>query len=246
MRARSLRARLRSGDKVIGAIVRIPGEDIVDMLGWAGFDYVMIDCEHGPADIVALRQHIAFAEAHDMAVLVRVGQDEPALVQRALDQGAQGVVIPHVDSVDDARAAVRAAHYPPRGRRGFATYPRAGGFGTVPPAEHKTRMAEDTLVIAMLESPTAVRDVASIVSVEGVDGFLVGAADLAAASVDGDPSVVESISLIHAAGREASSLRVDIVSDSPSAAIAFDTGADIVLYNLAAAMMSTFRELRLR
>ena len=106
------------------------------MLGLAGFDFVVIDCEHGPADLLAMRQHLAFAELQGLAVLVRVGAAEPALVLRALDAGAQGVIAPHIDTVEQASALVDSAHYPPAGHRGFATYGRAGRFGGVQPAEH--------------------------------------------------------------------------------------------------------------
>lgn len=241
-----LRGRLRAGEKVYGAIVRLPSEDIIDMLGVAGLDFVLIDCEHGPADAIALRQHIVYAEAHGLAVLVRVGEGEPGLVLRALDQGAQGVVVPHVDTAADAADAVAAAHYPPRGHRGFATYTRAGGFGTADPREHQTRLAEETLVVAMLESPTAVRNAREILAVDGVDGYLVGAADLAASSGPDDLSIADALEAVRSAGREESSLRADIVNDAEAAKGALDDGAQLIVYNLAAVLMRTFADLRVR
>lgn len=241
-----LRTRLLAGERLHGAIVRIPSEDLIDMLGVAGLDFVLVDCEHGPADMVALRQHIAFAQVHDVAVLVRTGENEPGLVLRALDQGAQGVVIPHIDSAAEAETAVRSAHYPPRGDRGFATYPRAGGFGTADPRAHQQRMAEETLVIAMLESPTAVREAAAILAVDGIDGYLVGTADLAASSGPEDPDVATALAAVREAGRDAGTLRADIVADTAAAAEAFDDGAQLVVYNLAAVLMATFRGLRVR
>jgi 4-hydroxy-2-oxoheptanedioate aldolase len=241
-----LRRRLRAGDKVYGAIVRLPNEDLVDMLGVAGLDFVLVDCEHGPADVTALRQHIVYAEAHGLAVLVRVGENEPGLVLRALDQGAQGVVIPHVDTAAEAAEAVATVHYPPLGRRGFATYTRAGGFGTTDPREHQTRLAEETLVLAMLESPTAVRNAGEILAVDGIDGYLVGTADLAASSSPDDPSVADSLETVRSVGRHQGSLRADIVNDTETAERALGDGAQLVVYNLAAVMMRTFAGLRVR
>lgn len=242
----SLRGRLRAGEKVYGAIVRLPSEDLVDMLGVAGLDFVLVDCEHGPADVMALRQHIVYAEAHGVAVLVRVGENEPGLVLRALDQGAQGIVVPHVDTAAEAVVAVAAAHYPPRGRRGFATYTRAGGFGTADPREHQLRLAEETLLLTMLESPTAVRNAGEILAVDGVDGYLVGTADLAASSGPEDLSVADALEAVRRAGRDERSLRADIVNDTESAKSALDDGAQLVVYNLAAVLMRTFADLRVR
>lgn len=113
MTGASLRARALAGDRLLGVLLRMPNEELVEMAAVAGFDFVLIDCEHGPADVGALRHHIAFAAVHAVPVLVRVGEGEHALILRALDQGAEGVVAPHLDTVADAEAYVRAVHYPP-------------------------------------------------------------------------------------------------------------------------------------
>src|SRR4051794_3013421 len=97
-----LKARLSAGEVPIGALVRMPSEDLIDMLGVAGFDFVIVDCEHGPADVLALRRHITVADLHEMAALVRIGAGESALALRALDQGAQGIIAPHVDDAESA------------------------------------------------------------------------------------------------------------------------------------------------
>ena len=243
--APSLRDRLNDGEQLVGALVRMPAEDIIDMLGVSGMDFVLIDCEHGPADVLALRQHIAMAQVHGMAVVVRTGTDEPALVLRALDQGAQGIVAPHIDSVEDARALVSSAHYPPLGGRGFATYPRAGRFGTVPAEEHRERAAAETLVIAMIESPQAVRASADILAVDGVDGFLIGTADLAASSTAADPTVADAVRMVRAAGQAAGAWRCDLAGDVDGARGSLDTGAQLVVYNLAQVLMGVFGRLRL-
>lgn len=243
----SLRSRLRAGDRLVGALIRMPNEDLVEMLAVAGHDFVLIDCEHGPADVLALRQHLALAQVHGMSVLVRPGEHEPALIQRALDQGADGIVAPHIDDAAGAAELVRATRYPPEGARGFATYPRAGRFGTVPASAHHAAAAENTLVLAMLESPAAVSAASSILSVPGIDGYLVGAADLGAAlqhSSTPGPTLVESIAAVHTAGRATGSIRADIVADRAAAHTARIDGAHLVIYNLAAVLMTTLAELR--
>ena len=243
---RSLKARLRAGDKLAGALVRMPSEDVVEMLAVAGLDFVLVDCEHGPADVGSLRHHIALAQVHGVPVLVRIGEGEHHLAARALDQGAQGVVAPHVESVADAEALVSAVHFPPLGTRGFATYPRAGRFGTVTAAEHRAAAEGSTLVIAMLESPAAIANAAAIVSVAGVDGYLVGTADLAASRGPDDPSVAELLAAVRADPGTASVVRVDLAAGATSAAEAFADGAQVVVHNVAHVLMEAFRGLSLR
>lgn len=239
----SLRARLRAGEQVLGGLVRMPGEELVEMLAVAGLDFVLVDCEHGPADVGLLRTHLALADAHDLPVLVRIGEGEHHLAQRALDQGAQGIVAPHVESAAEAEALVRAVHYPPRGTRGFATYPRSGRFGTVDPAGHRAAAAESTLVVAMLESPAAIRDAASIVAVDGIDAYLVGVADLGAARTDADPPVADLLAAVRADPGTAAVARADLANDAASAAASLAGGAAMVVYNVTHVLMTALRAL---
>jgi 4-hydroxy-2-oxoheptanedioate aldolase len=240
---RALRTRILAGERVCGVLLRMPSEELVEMLAVAGFDFILIDCEHGPADVAALRQHIAAAAMHGADVLVRVGEGEDALILRALDSGAAGVVVPHLDSVEEARDVVAAAHYPPLGRRGFATYGRAGSYGAVSGPDHKARLSEETLVIGMIESPLAVSAVDKIVAVDGLDGIMLGAADLAASSGPGDLSVPDSRARVNAALASAGSLRLDLVGDAEAAAAAYADGAQMVAYNLTQALMTRFAAL---
>jgi 4-hydroxy-2-oxoheptanedioate aldolase len=242
--ARSLRSRLLAGEQVVTALVRIPSAEIVEMLAVAGFDAVVIDCEHGPVDISALREHIALAQLHGMEALVRPGYADPSTVLRALDHGATGIVAPHIDSAAEARALVEAAHYPPLGNRGFATYSRAGRFGTFDAAEHRRRSQESTLVLAMIESPAAVRATSDILAVEGIDGFLVGTSDLAASSGQDDPTLDEALSSVRAAGRTSGAVRADLAGSAEQASALLAEGSSMVVYNLTQVLMGTFRDLR--
>ncbi|MGH3518307.1 MAG: aldolase/citrate lyase family protein, partial [Haloechinothrix sp.] len=159
--------------------------------------------------------------------------------------GAQGVVAPHIDTAADAAAFVQAVHYPPRGARGFATYPRAGRFGTVDPQEHRRAALESTMAVAMLESPTATRNADDIVRTAGIDAYLVGTADLAASSGSGDPTVPKALERIRAAGRRAGVARTDLVSNVDAARAALDDGAQLVVYNLTQSLMTLMRQLRI-
>ncbi|MCO1653705.1 HpcH/HpaI aldolase family protein [Pseudonocardia humida] len=242
--AAPLRARLLAGEQVVGGLVRMPSEELVEMLAVAGLDFVLVDCEHGPADVGLLRRHLALADAHALPVLVRIGEGEHHLAQRALDQGAQGIVAPHVESAAEAEALVRAVHYPPRGVRGFATYPRSGRFGTVDAAEHRASAADSTLVVAMLESPAAMREAASIVAVDGIDAYLVGVADLGASRAPDDPTVAELLAAVRTDPGTAAVARADLANDAAAAAASLADGAAMVVYNVTHVVMTALRALR--
>lgn len=242
--APSLKTRAAAGERLRGVLLRMPAEELVEMAGVAGVDFVLLDCEHGPSDVLELRRHIAAAQVHGVPVLVRVAEHDPQLVLRALDHGAAGIVVPHVDDAEGAVRAVRAAHYPPLGERGFATYGRAGGYGTVPPAEHLAA-AENTLVIAMVESAEGCEQAASIVAVDGVDGVLVGPADLAVSlrAEAGSTQVREATADVHAAVAASGGLRMDIVGSQAAAQAALADGAQFVVHNLTAHLMRLLGEL---
>lgn len=239
----SLRARARAGEKLLGALLRMPSEELVEMLAVADFDFVLIDCEHGPADIIALRQHIAVAAVHGVPVIVRVGEGDRGQILRVLDQGAEGILAPHLDTAADAAALVDATLYPPVGSRGFATYSRAGLFGLIDPAAHRDWWLENTLVLGMIESPRGVANVDAIVTTPRLDGIMVGPADLAASSGPDDTPVPEAIAAVHAALAEAGSLRMDIVGTRTAAEASFAAGADLVVYNLASSLLGHLRDL---
>jgi 4-hydroxy-2-oxoheptanedioate aldolase len=239
----SLRERANEGEKLIGALLRMPSEELVEMLAVAGFDFVLIDCEHGPSDIVALRQHIAVAAVHGVPVIVRVGEGDRAQILRVLDQGAEGILAPHLDTAADAAALVDASLYPPVGGRGFATYSRAGRFGQVDPAAHRDWWLENTLVLGMIESPLGVANVEGIVATPRLDGIMVGPADLAASSGPEDSPVPDAIAAVHTALATAGSLRLDIVGTRAAADASFAAGADLVVYNLASSLLAHLTDL---
>jgi 4-hydroxy-2-oxoheptanedioate aldolase len=243
MNVESLRLRANGGERLLGVLLRMPNEELVEMSAVAGSDFVVVDCEHGPADGIPLRHHIATAAAYGMGTIVRVGENDPGAILRALDQGAQGVLVPHLDSAADAVGAVRASHYPPRGTRGFATYNRAGRFGMTDRARHLERLGSETLVIGMIESPAGVAAVAEIAATDHLDGLMIGPSDLSASTRAGDLPVAEAARVVHRAIAEAGILRMDIVSRRDAADAAFASGARIVVYNLTDVLMRTMNEI---
>jgi 4-hydroxy-2-oxoheptanedioate aldolase len=238
----SLRHRLDAGENLVGALGRHPDEELVEMLAVAGHDFVLVDCEHGSADLGALRHHVTAAESFGLPVLVRTGADDTPFLLRALDLGVQGVIAPHVDGVDDAARLVRATRYPPHGERGFATYSRAGRYGAATGEEHRRRAA-DVLVVAMIESPAAVDAVADITAVPGIDGYLIGTGDLGAARTEADPPLDELVSRTYASAAPGA-VRLDLSGSAENARAALDDGARVVVHNLTLEMMDLFRRLR--
>ncbi|MBN6040484.1 HpcH/HpaI aldolase/citrate lyase family protein [Amycolatopsis sp. 195334CR] len=237
-----LKRTLAAGGSATGVLLRLPAVGLVELAGVAGLDFVLLDCEHGPADTEQVQHHLNAADAHGLATLVRVGSAEPALILRALDLGAQGVVVPHVDTAGQAAAVVAAAHYPPLGERGFANYTRAARFGSRAPADYLDDAAATTMVIPMLETAAACENAAEILAVPGVDAVMPGPADLAVSmgALADKPRVDAAIAAAGAAAERAGKPVLRIVGD---AAAARATGSRFVVYNLTQVLLTAFREL---
>lgn len=175
---RTLRERVRAGDRLLGLIFKMPAPFVVEMAAHAGFDLVVLDGEHGGDDTEALEHHIRAAEGAGIPALVRIGARTPIDVLRALDAGAAGIIAPHVVDASTAQEVVCDAHYPPIGRRGLATSTRAGKHGFVPLREHVERAARDTTVIVQIEDEEALPRVGDIAGVPRVDMVFIGPTDL--------------------------------------------------------------------
>ena len=239
----SLKARIGAGDQLLGVLLRVPADELVEMAALSGFDFIFLDCEHGPADLVEVRRHIALAQLHGVPSLVRVGSGEAGLTLRVLDAGAAGVIAPHVDTPAAARTLVESSHYPPVGLRGFATYSRSGRYGLVDPETHRRSALADTVVIVMIESPEGVRHASDIAAVPGVDAVMIGVADLRAASGADDLPFDEAVRAVNDAVAGSPAARLDIVPGLDAAEIAFSGGAQLVVYNLTHVLMAHLAEL---
>ena len=178
MKRRELAERVLGDEPVQGLIVKMPAPSIVEMAAYAGFDFVLIDAEHGVADGAELEHHIRAADAAGVPSVVRVGDLSAIDILRALDAGATGVVIPHVGDAEAATKAVRCAHYPPFGTRGLAVSTRAGHQGGLALREHLARADRTTLVLVQVEDADAVTHIDEIVDVDRLDGVFLGPTDL--------------------------------------------------------------------
>jgi 2-dehydro-3-deoxyglucarate aldolase/4-hydroxy-2-oxoheptanedioate aldolase len=170
----SFRARLRAGERLVGSIVTLPSAGVAEIVADAGFDWLWIDMEHGPLDLLTVEGMIRARGT--CAAVVRAPDNDPVWIKRILDTGCDGVILPHVSSAAAARAAVTAAYYPPRGTRSFGVS-RAHGYG--PRLQEYVRTAaEETVVIVQIEDRDAVGAIDEILATDGVDAAVIGPFDL--------------------------------------------------------------------
>jgi 2-dehydro-3-deoxyglucarate aldolase/4-hydroxy-2-oxoheptanedioate aldolase len=162
-----------------------------EIMSRAGFDWLLVDMEHGHGDYQTLLAQLQAIEGSPVIPIVRVQWNDPAIIKRVLDIGAYGVMIPWIAGRAEAEAAVRATKYPPAGMRGIAGSHRAGGYGRHA-AEYWKRANDEILVVIQVETATAVQDIDAIARVPGVDVLFVGPADLSTALGHmGDPGHAE-------------------------------------------------------
>lgn len=176
----TLKARLAAGETVAAAWLELGSPDIAELLVHAGWDVLVIDCEHGIAGLEEGLGLIRAVEAAGGQAVVRVPDPSEATLKRALDRGARSIMVPMVHSAAMARDIAQACLYPPRGRRGYAApIVRATGFGTV--TNYAQDVAHDELLLmAQIEHVDAVDEVDAIAAIDGIDMAFVGPNDLAA------------------------------------------------------------------
>lgn len=169
------RDRLHAGEVLTGIVVTLTSPQASEVLALAGYDWLWIDMEHGPLDL-ATAQSLIMGAGADCTPVVRVPANDPVWLKRVLELGPAGVIVPHVDSVAEAEAAVRACHYPPRGDRSVGIG-RAQDYG-LGLADYLATAHERVCVMPQIEHVDAVEDIDAILAVEGVDCAVVGPFDL--------------------------------------------------------------------
>lgn len=177
LRENALKRKLREGKVVYGLFCSIPSPVMVEMIGCAEFDFVIIDTEHVLINPETLENMIRAAETANVTPLVRVADSNPGTILRVLDSGAQGVVVPHVQSREQAESIVRYSRYYPLGTRSLNSG-RPGAFGKNDLVAYLQRANEEIMVVPMIESREGVDQIEDILSVTGIDMVLEGAADL--------------------------------------------------------------------
>ncbi len=201
----TFRERLRDRNRLVGTFVKTPSPHATEMLGRLGFDFVILDAEHAPLDRTMIDTMILAARATDMAALVRVAEGSASSILSALDCGATGVLVPHVDCAARAQEIVAACRYH-GGKRGFSNTTRAGGYGVFGMRQLIAEADRLVTCIAMIEDVSALDHLEEIAAVPGLDGFFVGRGDLALSmAMDSltDPAVHQAVERIAGAAMSA-------------------------------------------
>ncbi len=175
---------------VLGAFLEIPSPQLVELIGLAGFDFVVIDREHGTIDLETCENLIRAAAAVGLSPMVRVAQCDPVLVRQPLDMGAAGVHVPQIASAEAAALAVRSARFHPYGDRGLQPFVRAASYRAYPTAEFLEETNRETAVVLHIEGAEGVAAFPEIAAVEGVDVAFIGPYDLSHSL--GIPGMVQS------------------------------------------------------
>ncbi|HEV2129425.1 MAG TPA: aldolase/citrate lyase family protein, partial [Thermomicrobiales bacterium] len=235
VRKNELKRKLRAGEKVIGVFMPPPSPLLVEVSAAAGFDFVLLDNEHGPIGPETAYHMILAAEATGITPLIRVGLRDKQEVLKFLDLGIQGIMSPQVNTAEDAEYAVASSRYIPRGIRGLAGG-RAFNFGVgIAPSDAAQQINEEMLSLIQFEHIDALPELEKIVQVPDLDVLFVGPNDLAQSmgkpGLPGDPEVTkiadEAVATAKSAGVKTGTTAFSV----EAAKAALDRGFDMVVAN---------------
>ena len=212
------KAAMASPDGAFGPFMICTDPALVEAAGHAGYDFVLLDMEHGTTTFQTLPNLIRAANVAGVCPIVRVPRGTDIWIDQALDVGAGGIMIPQIDSAEQAREAIKAAKFAPLGLRGTCRFVRSAGFGAIPGSEYFSK-ANETVVILQAEGKKAVENLDEILDVPGIDVIFVGPYDLSSAlghvgEVD-HPEVIECIKGIIAKA-SAKGIALGCFADTPA------------------------------
>jgi 4-hydroxy-2-oxoheptanedioate aldolase len=199
-----IKERIRRGEAAVGAFCNIPSPTVVEMVGLLGLDFVILDGEHTTMGPETAENLYRAAELRGLTAITRVGENTPQVIQKFMDAGSMGVLMPLVSTKEEAQRVVNAVKYPPLGKRGLAGV-RAASFGFAGPLGDYVKTAnEETLVAVQVETLEGVKNYKDILSVENIDVVFFGPSDLSSSmGYPGQTRHPEVLALIERLGREA-------------------------------------------
>ncbi|MEM2876195.1 MAG: aldolase/citrate lyase family protein [Candidatus Bathyarchaeia archaeon] len=174
---RIMKEELKRGETLLGIGILSNNTDFVEVAGMAGFDFIYLDREHTTVSWETLKGLIVAADAVNTPVIVRVEENDVIMIRKALEVGAQGILIPHVNTKEEALRAVRAAKFPPEGVRGAELNVRSGRFSTKDWKTYVDETDRETLVSILIEDREAMKHIDDVLSVEGLDAVCFGPVD---------------------------------------------------------------------
>ena len=238
-----LKEKLAQGKQPLGTFVGTASPAVVECLGCAGLDFVILDNEHSPVEAETTAAMVRAAELRNVTPLARVREISRPAILKLLDVGVQGLIIPDVRGTEDVRGVVDYAKYAPVGRRGFCPS-RKDGWGTDPQCGVLNTMAhfnQETLVIPQCETAEALSDIETIAAMDGVDGIFIGPFDLSISmGMPGDfenPQFRAALARILSACRAAGKPCLIFAGDGAGAAVRFAQGYDAVAMGLDATLL---------
>lgn len=238
-----LKEKLAQGKQPLGTFVGTASPAVVECLGCAGLDFVILDNEHSPVEAETTAAMVRAAELRNVTPLARVREISRPAILKLLDVGVQGLIIPDVRGTEDVRRVVDYAKYAPVGRRGFCPS-RKDGWGTDPQCGMLNTMAhfnQETLVIPQCETAEALSDIETIAAMDGVDGIFIGPFDLSISmGMPGDfenPQFRAALARILSACRAAGKPCLIFAGDGAGAAVRFAQGYDAVAMGLDATLL---------
>ena len=234
---------LGKGRPLIGVWSMLGSSPVVELIGGAGFDWMLLDMEHGPIDIDNLRSHLTALNGSATMPVVRVKWNDMVEIKRILDLGAQTIMVPQIQSREEARQAVANTRYPPHGVRGVAGGTRATNYGRR--KDYFQHASDGISVLVQAESQAALDNLPEIASVDGVDGVFIGPSDLAASlGFLGNPShptvhaaIEKAVKTIRSAGKYAGTIATQEAGARKMLGLGFDfvaVGIDVGLLSQAA------------
>ncbi len=235
-----LKPKLAEKPYVIGTFLEIASPQVVEILGLAGFDFVVIDCEHGAIGPERVEELIRAAATTDISPIVRVPQCDPVSIRLPLDMGAVGIHVPQVESLEMARTSARSTRFFPEGNRGMQPYVRAASFRTYPTADYLAQSNQQVLNVIHIEGQGGVDDLDQILALDGIDVAFLGPYDLSQAfgvpgKVD-DPRIEQTI--LNAVRQSAGRVAIGTYVDRPETARRWiDAGVRYVTVGLDAAFL---------
>jgi len=242
MQQLTMRQRLKAKTPILGTVVQSSSEAVVEGLGCAGFDFAVMDMEHGSQDIAKVENLVRAAEVRGMSKMIRVPKGDPALVAKAVDTGSEGIVFPSVNTAEEAQRFVSWAKLPPLGKRGICPVTRSGAYFTMPLNDYR-RSTNDLVLVAYIETQEGLRNVDEILSVPGIDIVMVGPLDLA---VDmrlnmetWPPKELQSAhERVAAAAKKAGVTLMEFVVSPEEIPASYSRGAQVILYGTDTSIMT--------
>ncbi|HNQ68843.1 MAG TPA: aldolase/citrate lyase family protein [Bacteroidales bacterium] len=176
MKNKTLKKKLKKNEITIGSWITIGHPAIAEILSNAGFDWLTVDIEHNSIDNLMVQNLISTIQSKNIAALVRVSKNEEVVIKHVLDAGADGIIVPMINTAEEAQKAVEYAKYPPIGKRGVGLS-RAQNYG-LGFNDYKEWVKNDLVIIAQIEHIEGVKNIQKIISTKGIDGIIIGPYDL--------------------------------------------------------------------